>query len=87
MEGAHKRQRRTSDLAVGDNGEAGAKRQRVQRGVAASGRRDRAVPDSRLRIWECIDLGLTKYFYWVLTASTLSIGTNVEVLARVFRSF
>ena len=38
MDGAHKRQRRTSDLVVGDEGEAGAKRQRVQNGVAASGR-------------------------------------------------
>ena len=43
MEGAHKRQRQTSDLLVGDEGEAGEKRQRVQRGVGASGRRGQAT--------------------------------------------
>ena len=43
MEGAHKRQRLTSDFVVGDEGEAGEKRQRVQRGVAASGRRGQAT--------------------------------------------
>jgi len=43
MDGAHKRQRRTADLVVGDKGEAGVKRQRVQRGVAASGRKGQAT--------------------------------------------
>lgn len=43
MDGAHKRQRRTHDLVLGDKGEAGAKRQRVQHGVAASGRRGQAM--------------------------------------------
>ena len=43
MDGAHKRQKRTSDLVLCDEGEAGAKRQRVQRGVAASGRRGQAT--------------------------------------------
>ena len=43
MDGAIKRQRQTADLVVGDKGEAGAKRQRVQRGVAASGRRGQAT--------------------------------------------
>ena len=43
MEGAHKRQRRTSDLVAGDEGEAGAKRQRVQNGVAAAGRKGQAT--------------------------------------------
>ena len=43
MDGAHKRQRRTSDLVVGDEGEAGAKRQRVQNGVAAAGRKGQAT--------------------------------------------
>ena len=36
MDWAHKRQRRTSDRVVGDEGEAGAKRQRVQNGVGCS---------------------------------------------------
>ena len=43
MDGAHKRQRWTSDLVVGDEGEAGAKRQRVQHGVAAAGRKGQAT--------------------------------------------
>ena len=43
MDGAHKRQRQTSDLMVGDTVEAGAKRQRVQRGVAALGRRGQTM--------------------------------------------
>ena len=43
MDGAHKRQRRTSDLVVGDEGEAGAKRQRVQNGVAAARRKGQAT--------------------------------------------
>ena len=36
-----------------------------------------------LRIPESIDLGLTKDFYLVLTAATLSIGINIEILARI----
>ena len=43
MDGAHKRQRRTTDLVVGDEGEAGAKRHRVQHGVAAAGRKGQAT--------------------------------------------
>ena len=41
--GSQERQRRTSDLVVGDEGEAGAKRQRVQNGVAAAGRKGQAT--------------------------------------------
>ena len=43
MDGAHKRQRMTADVVVGDKDEAAAKRQRVQRGVAASGRPGQAL--------------------------------------------
>ena len=43
MDGAHKRQQRTADLVVGDKDEAGAKRRRVQNGVAASGRKGQAT--------------------------------------------
>ena len=43
MDGAYKRQRQKSDLMVGDTVEAGAKCQRVQRGVAALGRRGQAM--------------------------------------------
>ena len=43
MDGAHKRQQWTADLVVGDKDEAGAKRRRVQNGVAASGRKGQAT--------------------------------------------
>ena len=43
MDGAHKRQQRTADLVVGDKDEAGAKRRRVQNGVATSGRKGQAT--------------------------------------------
>ena len=43
MDGAHKRQRQLRGVVVGDAVEAGAKRQRVQRGVAAAGRKGQAT--------------------------------------------
>jgi len=50
MDGAHKRQRRTADLLVGDEGEAGAKRQCVQNGVAAAGKKRGKALESPLCI-------------------------------------
>ena len=43
MDGAHVKQRRLRDVVVGDSAEAGAKRQRIQRGVAAAGRKGQAT--------------------------------------------
>jgi len=43
--------------------------------------------DTRLRIPESIDLGLTKDFYLVLTAATLSIGINIDLLGLLNRHF
>ena len=40
-----------------------------------------------LRIPESIDLGLTKDFYLVLTAATLSIGINIDLLGLLNRHF
>ena len=42
---------------------------------------------SRLRLPESIDLGLTKDFYLVLTAATLSIGINIDLLGLLNRHF
>ena len=43
MEGAHAQQRQLRDVLVGDAAEAAATRQRVQRGVAAAGRKGQAM--------------------------------------------
>jgi len=43
MDGAHKRQRQLRDVVLGDAVEADAKRHRIQRGVAAAGRKGQAT--------------------------------------------
>ena len=40
-----------------------------------------------LRIYQSIDSGISKYFYLVLRASTLSIGTNIDLLGLLNRHF
>ena len=49
MEGAHKQQRQLTDMLVGDNLEAAAKRRRAQYGAAAAGRRGQSIQAARAR--------------------------------------
>ena len=49
MEGAHKQQRQLTDMLVGDNVEAAAKRRRAQYGAAAAGRHGQSIQAARAR--------------------------------------
>ena len=86
MDGAHKRQRQTSDLVVGDEDEAGAKRQRVQNGVATAGRKGQATPDPGGVSWYRSRRG-TKEVAKAMQAGSALVQASLEHLQTAERSW